>query len=150
MKSWAGWALLPVRLAIGGLFIYSGFSKLIQPQGYFEYIVGMYDLGPEWAVSIAATAIPWVELICGTFLAVGYMTRTSAASLLALVGLFQYVLAQAIFRKLQIRECGCFTDLHLSPSQTYILDSQLFLILLALTFSNWHAGTLDQALSKTK
>src|SRR5882672_6874917 len=92
--------LLLARLLIGGLFFYSGLSKLIQPIEYFEVAIDQYSLFPAGIIHGVALVVPWVELISGTYLLLGYMPARAAGVLAFLTGLFQIVLAQALLRHL--------------------------------------------------
>lgn len=137
---------LVLRLLVGALFIVSGFMKLVQPIEYFEYAIGFYRIVPDAAVPFTALAIAWTELIAGTFLFLGYLYKPSTALVLALNTLFQTALAQAIFRKLPIQDCGCFGGLiSLSPCQTYVLDSVLLLLMIGLLAVKKSLFSLDQS-----
>ncbi len=136
--------LLTLRFMAGLLFIYSGFLKLIQPVEYFQFAMGLYQFVPENLIPFFALIIPWLELITGAFLFLGYLSKPSSFVLLCLTVLFQIVIGQAVFRGLPIEECGCFGGLiHFSPCQTYIFDSVVLLVLLALTLSPRNSFSLD-------
>lgn len=144
MKTIWEYTLLVLRFTAGLLFIYSGFLKLVQPIEYFQFAMGMYQIVPENLVPFFSYAIPWLELIAGAFLFLGYLSKPSAAALLVLTVMFQVVIGQAVFRNLPIEECGCFGGLiHFSPCQTYIFDSVVLLVLLALTMSRRNSFSLD-------
>jgi uncharacterized membrane protein YphA (DoxX/SURF4 family) len=142
--------LLAARLAIGALFFYSGFSKLIQPIEYFEVAVGFYQVVPEAVTHQVSLVIPWIELIGGSFLFLGYMQETAAGTLAVLTGLFQLVLGQAVVRRLPIDECGCFGGgfVHLTLYQSFVLDTVMLLLLIQIATTERKIFCLDQVLEK--
>ena len=94
--------LLFSRLFVGGLFFYSGFSKLIRPIEYFQIAIGMYDIVSPNYVVLIASSLPWLELCLGAFLILGYFVSGSAWILVVISGCFQFTLAQALIRGLAI------------------------------------------------
>ena len=81
MKSdrYPAWGLLPLRLVAGGIFIAHGWLKIhtIGIAGTERFMAG---LGIPMA-SVAAVAIPWLEVIGGGALIAGVATRWIAALL---------------------------------------------------------------------
>lgn len=143
--------LFAARILIGLLFFYSGFSKLTQPIEYFEIAVGLYEIVPQALVHAAAMVIPWIELVGGTFLLLGYALEKSAAVLSVLTGLFQLVLGQAVVRRLPIDECGCFGGglIHLTLYQSFVLDTVLVLFLIQIAAQEENILSLDNRLLKS-
>lgn len=74
------------RLVLAGVFIAASLPKLAQPLA-FAQTVANYRLLPESAVTLTALALPWLELVAGGALLVGFLSD-SAALLLALQGGF--------------------------------------------------------------
>lgn len=152
--SWAkarGPSLLAARFLIGGLFVFSGLSKLIGPIEYFELVIGFYQIIPEPAVHAVALFTPWLELIAGTFLLLGYLLE-AAAGLLALLSVaFQAILAQALLRRLPIDECGCFGGglAHLSLYQAFVLDTVLLILLIQIATQIEKRLALDNWLQRS-
>jgi uncharacterized membrane protein YphA (DoxX/SURF4 family) len=95
------------RLILGGVFAYAGVTKAFNP-GALAAAIRTYELGlPEWFVSVAAHALPYVEILLGIYLIAGLFTRISAWATNALMLVFILALAQGALRGLEI-ECGCF------------------------------------------
>lgn len=140
--------LLTARLMSGALFFYSGFSKLIQPAEYFEVAIGQYALGSPDIAHYAALAVPWIEILSGTFLFLGYLLEASAGVLAVLTGLFQLVLGQALVRRLPMDECGCFGGgfIHLTLYQSFVLDTILVLCLIQIATADRQLLSLDRLL----
>ena len=140
---------LALGLALGGLFVYTGVQKYLAPYEFTEAIQ-IYQLLPSVLVGLTAAVFPWLELITGSFLIVGYLikaeghfargfgrpgamagdgglTRRSCLLLIMLqLGLFILVLLITMARGLKI-DCGCglFTDRQVGPGA--ILEDTLLL-----------------------
>ena len=97
---------LAARLVLGGLFLYAGFVKIADPAAFAGEIAA-YRLLPYFGNYLAAAVLPWLELICGVLLVVGYRSMAAAAVILFLTTLFMAALASTIVRGLDI-DCGCF------------------------------------------
>jgi uncharacterized membrane protein YphA (DoxX/SURF4 family) len=98
--------LLFFRLAVGGLFLYAGISKGLDPRA-FAGEVAAYRLLPYSLNLLVAVTLPGVEIVCGGLLLWGCKVQPAALVLFGLEVLFAVVLASAIFRGLTI-SCGCF------------------------------------------
>jgi len=97
---------IAARLFIGGLFIYAGVPKIINPQGFAQAIYS-YQILPDFIIHPAAVILPWVETVTGGFLVAGIWV--SGAALLANLMLYVFTAALMItlFRGIDI-DCGCF------------------------------------------
>lgn len=73
------------RWAVGGLLIYMGLVKALEPVGFLK-LVRQYDLvqQPLLLNSIAAL-LPWFETFCGLLLLLGVAVRGTALLLLAML-----------------------------------------------------------------
>ncbi|RQW88368.1 MAG: DoxX family membrane protein [Geobacter sp.] len=98
--------LLTLRVGLGLVFVYAGFLKVRDPIA-FAGSVAAYKLLPYFFNYLVAATIPWVELICGTLLIIGYRVRASAGIVATMNILFIALLASTIMRGLDI-DCGCF------------------------------------------
>lgn len=101
------YAGLVCRLALGGVFVYAGSSKVLDPGGLAASIRS-YELPlPEWFVSLSAHALPYFEVLLGLYLMAGLFTRASALAANAFMIVFIAALVQGVLRGLEI-DCGCF------------------------------------------
>lgn len=95
------------RLVLGGLFIYSGVDKIIDPVA-FAAVIHHYRLAPPNMINFAATVIPWIEFVAGLFLILGVRLRASALTINLMLVFFTVVLAITAFRGINVA-CGCFS-----------------------------------------
>ena len=96
------------RAALGGVFIVSGFQKLLSPPQNFAAVIDKFEVIHGPAVSVLALVLPWVEFIGGVMLLLGLWTRFALPVLWAMNTAFIGILGSALVRKLPVNECGCF------------------------------------------
>ncbi|MBI4055235.1 MAG: DoxX family membrane protein [Elusimicrobia bacterium] len=126
----------PARLLLGFLFAASGISKLLLPVEEFAAVVQIYELLPPALIFPFAKILPWLELLLGVYLFLGYATRLSSAGLGILSASFIIALGINLLRGTPLGECGCFGKaLSLSPLQALGLD-MLLLGLAILIYKN--------------
>lgn len=99
-------ALLFVRVFIGGFFVYAAIPKIMEPLA-FATSISHYGLMPMWSVNSIALILPWLELIAGTALVVGFRTKVMSALCGGMLLVFTLAVAYAVIAGLQI-DCGCF------------------------------------------
>ncbi len=142
------WVL--ARLFLGSIYLYAGYSKLIQPVANFRGLLREYTILPAVLVPFLAWLTPWIEVIAGLCLILGFLTRLSALglSLLSLVFLVVLALSQWLLGTLP-ESCGCFGEgIQLTVAQVMWLDLFNFALGLALFFRRRHLWTLDARLSR--
>lgn len=100
------WAGLAIRLAAGGIFVFTGIAKITDGLVTFEDKVAKYQLLPHVVTAPFAYALPFVEVLVGLYLIVGLMTRIAAAVSCVLMVMFIVAIGQAWARGLAI-DCGC-------------------------------------------
>lgn len=126
--------LVFLRVAVGCIFAYAGFMKLLSPVENFEAAILDYGVFPVPAAKLLAHIIPWIEAVGGTFLALGYLPRQSAATISLLALSFIALLGFAVLSGKGGEDCGCFGEsgIHLTTSQMLALDLCSFLASLGL------------------
>ncbi|MGB7296157.1 MAG: MauE/DoxX family redox-associated membrane protein [Candidatus Aminicenantales bacterium] len=128
-------ALLVVfRLIAGGVFIWAGILKIVDPLGFAQSIMN-YRVFPHELAFITALVLPWVEVIAGGLLIVGLFKRSSALlislMLIGFIGLVALALARGIDTS-----CGCFGNLSRPADLTLILaDAGLLYFALCVFFA---------------
>lgn len=94
-----------IRIAIGSLFIYAGFIKIIDPKS-FAQLISHYNLVPEFFLGPVAIGLPVLEMLAGFGLI--FNIRGSLTTILGLLILFVFILWYGILYDFNIN-CGCFT-----------------------------------------
>jgi uncharacterized membrane protein YphA (DoxX/SURF4 family) len=128
--STAPWLVILARLLVGGLFVVAGFSKLLLPHAEVVALMQQYTIIPQTVTPLIATVLPWVELLSGTALLIGFFT-TPAAFVVALQLLaFCLLMVVILIMGIEVEDCGCFGQWgwHETPLQVLIRD----LVMLAL------------------
>ena len=103
MKEWLG---LAARLVTGGVWIYAGALKLPDPAQSVQ-AVRAYQLLPSSFASPVGQLLPILEVVVGTLLVVGLLTRGAAAVSALLFVAFIIAIASVWARGIEI-DCGCF------------------------------------------
>jgi putative oxidoreductase len=102
------WLLLAVRVYLGLVFIIACWHKIMAP-GTFALDVATYQFLPLWAVNGFALVLPWVELLAGAMLILGFRTRAAALLILCMMLSFIVALLWALHLGLDM-SCGCFAS----------------------------------------
>ncbi|MCI0350384.1 MAG: DoxX family membrane protein [Acidobacteriales bacterium] len=109
-------AALGARWILGGIFVYMGLSKALQPVDFLKLVREYQMVESHVVLNLLAAALPWFELLCGTFLVAGIAVRGSALVSLVMLVPFSLIVLQ---RALAIHEakaipfcairfdCGC-------------------------------------------
>jgi putative oxidoreductase len=100
--------LIPLRIYIGGLFIYASLHKIEGPSN-FAGTVASFELLPYWSVNAVAIILPWIEFWSGVFLVLGVFVRSSALTVCALLSVFFGATLVNVIRGSNI-DCGCFVS----------------------------------------
>lgn len=139
------WVAVLLRVLLGGVFVFAGFSKLLLPHAEVVAHVQQYQVLPAWLVTITALFLPWIEVGSGTALLVGFCT-TPAALLIALQLLaFSALMVIVLAAGIPVEDCGCFGNLGLpeTPLQVLIRDLIMLVLLLPLIYRQGDALGLD-------
>jgi putative oxidoreductase len=116
-----------VDLLVGGVFIYAGAIKALDPVR-FAYDIDNYKILP-WSMSVAlAFYVPWVEMLCGVALIFRFLYRGGLSILAAFISIFIVATVAAKVRGLDI-SCGCFG--HASRHWSFSAHLAVDLVLLA-------------------
>jgi putative oxidoreductase len=101
-----GLLVLGFRLVLGGMFVYAGVTKILDPAGFAQAIAN-YRLLPPGLVNIAAIVMPWVEVLAGASLILGASLPGGSLLVAGLLLVFACALGIDLLRGLDI-SCGCF------------------------------------------
>ena len=100
----SSWIYRIVRWGLGGIFIYSGSTKLLAPQT-FAVLIEAYGLLPDMLLMPVALILPALEFVAGVGLL--FDIRGSLAVISGLLLLFIAILGYGIRMGLDV-DCGCF------------------------------------------
>lgn len=98
-----------VRLLLGGVFLYAGYVKIIDPPGFAKNIYQYQLLPSDLLVNASALLLPWLEVVCGAALILAPRWRRGASAwLLVMLAVFTGAVVISLFRGLDI-SCGCMS-----------------------------------------
>lgn len=108
--TWAGhsWLSLPIRVYLGVVFIAACLHKIAHP-GVFALDVATYDILSLALINPMAIILPYIELIAGIMLIVGFRSRASALAVLGMMFMFIIAVVLALYKGLDM-SCGCFAS----------------------------------------
>lgn len=129
-----------LRIIVGGTFIISGITKMIDPWGVIyeiEQYTSLWNFADYRSITlIFAVSISAIEFILGMSLANGCYKRVSVISLLCIMA---FMLPFSIYIAITnpVADCGCFGDFwHISNISTAIKNGILVVLLIYLLFYN--------------
>ena len=125
-----------VDVIVGGIFIYAGVIKMLDPVQFANDIDNYKTL--PWFFSVRlAFYLPWLEIFCGLAVIFRFLYRGGLSILMALIALFIAATIAARARGLDIT-CGCFghASQHWSFPQHMAVDIAIFVALIALWCSS--------------
>jgi putative oxidoreductase len=126
--------LFAFRIVVGGLFLYAGALKIVDPLGFAQDIDN-YRLVPRAIAFFTALILPWVEALAGASLIAGLFRRTSAGLISLMLVFFIFLVAVTMARGLDV-DCGCFGALSRTAGWTLILeDAAMLFMAISLAFS---------------
>lgn len=97
---------LSIRLVLGGVFVWAGAAKLVQPSFFVETVAAFAILPVDWVAPFALSVI-WIELIAGGLLLLDIWPRSNALVVLGLLVVFSAALSISMYRGNDVA-CGCF------------------------------------------
>jgi putative oxidoreductase len=124
------WIELAARWLLGATFIYASYSKILAPALFAKIIYG-YDLFPAILINLFAIILPFVELVAGLALIMGFYPRSAALIINAMLLAFIISLATNIVRGHEF-DCGCFAINPDNPANfpgTLLIRDLIFLAL---------------------
>jgi len=116
------WIELAARWILGTTFIYASYSKILAPAVFARIIFG-YGLFPASLINLAAITLPFVELIAGLALIIGFYPRSAALIINVMLLAFIVSLSINIIRGHEF-DCGCFA---INADEISIFSGELLL-----------------------
>jgi uncharacterized membrane protein YphA (DoxX/SURF4 family) len=135
------------RVILGVLFVYASWHKIAAP-GDFAQIISNYQILPETLINPAAILLPWIELVCGICMLMGFLVRGSALILSLLLLIFISAMAYSLLRGLDVT-CGCF-NLHSQGAANEGLTIARDTLLMAMAlWILWRPGKIKGSMAIT-
>jgi uncharacterized membrane protein YphA (DoxX/SURF4 family) len=137
------------RLVLGGIFVYAGISKIFLPNAHlwpwfflkfsissnlanFAFQVDSYKMLSPSGVQFVAHTLPFVEIILGLLLLIGWRLRIWATAVSVIMVGFLSVVLRAYLLHMDIN-CGCFATPEPLTIKTVVRDSLFVVLALAMT-----------------
>lgn len=126
--------ILVIRLILGGIFVYAGIPKILNPAAFAEAVYN-YQILPGFLINFVAIVLPWMEVVVGGLLITGLWLPGALFSYILLMTSFIAALSFNVVRGLDIH-CGCFSveGGHLINIWTVVRD---FFFLVPALFLFW-------------
>jgi putative oxidoreductase len=97
------------RLVVGGVFIWAGILKILDPLEFAQNIANYRVFSRHFSFLIAIV-LPWLEVLCGVLVIFGIFRSASSLLLSGLLGIFLVLITVTLFRGIDV-DCGCFGSL---------------------------------------
>ena len=136
---------LPMRVGLGGLFVFAAFTKLSNVQAFAFAIKGFKVLDPDQhghLIISAAYTIPWVEMIAGVLLILGIRTKAATLALGLMLVVFIGALLYVIYSPTVEADCSCFGDMNIVCGSTvgWCQVIRDLIMLLPVGYLLWRGG----------
>jgi putative oxidoreductase len=115
-----------LRIYLGYFFIYASLSKIPHPAQFAEAIAD-YRLIPYMFLNLGAVILPWIELVAGLFLIIGFKSRSSIIVIGLLLIMFDIMILINMVRGAPI-SCGCYDIVGEPIGWKKVLENMLMLI----------------------
>lgn len=141
--------LLVLRVTLGIVFVIAAYGKLLHPDVLVATVIN-YNILPTNLAKLFAYMLPWVEIISGLMLIVGFGTRAASFSLSWL--LLSFIIAIWINIKRGVSmECGCFDIFGMNEkigSAILIRDIVFLVVAIILVSKNDFMLSIDNYIEK--
>lgn len=126
-----------LRAALGVLLVVAGVLKAHDGPALTVAFVAGYRILPEWLARPVGVALPYLEILLGTYLTLGLFTRIAAQVAAAQFAVFAVAVGSLVVRHISA-DCGCFGSGVPTPPSWGHVAADLALAL-ACAFVAWHA-----------
>jgi putative oxidoreductase len=117
---------LVLRVCVGGFFVYASMSKIPYPAQFAEAVAN-YSLVPYRVLNLGAVILPWLELLSGLFLIIGFMSRASAILIALMLIMFDVMVLINMYWGAPI-SCGCYDTVGEPIGWRKIIENAVMLI----------------------
>ena len=95
------------RLILGVVFVYASYDKILHPKAFAE-VVYNYQILPDGLINVTAIFLPWLEMLMGIFLIMGFWMPGTVIWCNTLLVVYIGTLCFNLARGLDVN-CGCFS-----------------------------------------
>ncbi len=124
----SAWVVVPARVLVAAVFLFAGFSKLLLPHAEVMALVQQYEVIPAAVIPAIATYLPWIEVLSGTALLIGFFTTYAALAVAAQLVSFSLLMIVVIFSGVVIEDCGCFGNLGWKETPLHVLIRDIIML----------------------
>ncbi|RCK73968.1 MAG: putative methylamine utilization protein MauE [Ignavibacteriae bacterium] len=114
------------RYFIGIVFIIAAIPKIEDPAAFAKSIEG-YQFLPTFLINITALLIPWIELLVGISIIIGFFLRGTSLLAIILFSSFSILIGISLLRGLSI-DCGCFGNLGSPLTYSRLIEDLILLL----------------------
>ncbi|MFC2036027.1 MauE/DoxX family redox-associated membrane protein [Chloroflexota bacterium] len=127
----SGKILLSFRLLLGSILVAASLGKIADPNGFVN-LVTSYNILPEGLAQPFGVFLPWVELITGGLLILGFFPRLVAGISIILIAGFMIASSSSLLAGTEA-SCGCFGGaMPLSYTQSLLINGAMLLMAVPL------------------
>lgn len=142
-----------LRIAMGLIFIYSGFFKALDLENFGKVII-LYDISPEILVPYAAVVFPFIELVIGLLLIFGFKIKSSSFLSIILMIFWIIIISISVYRG-KTFDCGCFELKQFGITEEIGLpiifrDIVFLCILLLIFYARKHILSIDKIIEERR
>lgn len=132
-----GVVALMLRMALGALFVWTGWEKTPDPNA-FLFSIRSFHILPDPYAAWVAMGLPWLEIAAGAALLTGLLIEGGLAVIAGMLAVFLWAIIYSWHRGLDI-ECGCFGGENATSDYHEIIlrDVALLVLALALLGHRW-------------
>lgn len=144
---------LGLRMYLGIVFVMAAAGKIADPAGFALSIASYQSpFVPNEAVNLMAIMLPWVELLAGLGLIIGFRVRAQALLVCGMLVVFMIAIHMALDLGLKL-QCGCFASKdigHELSVATLLRDLGWFVIGVLVLLAPRHRFSLDRLLERRR
>lgn len=123
------------RLFLGGIFIYAGIAKVGNPLQFAAAVEGYQLISTDLVIRVVKI-LPWLEIILGAVLLLGFKIRYTAGLAGTIMVFFIGVMLLTYLRGLEV-DCGCFGTGEKISLFTLVREALFLLPALFLVIRPW-------------